>query len=291
MMYLDKRETEFETTLITAHGDEVPMWEIKETIAANFRKFNGRPPVAWIIVDTCRGTTDLGEAQRLPEMADQSVPQREPRRHDDGHFVETDDLYPNDEEPDSHGFANEEGEAMMLSTFGNNNTNNFNDVHFDADADSLVSADSLVFEDSHDELASNEALDNTNEFQSAESNDIPIPERDVITPVSTPSIVITYATLNLCYAYCIPQTDNKHFGYSPFMKNLLEAVRDEEFYCGQGPWNLRQLLRTVNSNMSKASIPFKDEKGNPLKQRSTGEDSLREDFVLSKDTQSANLSA
>ena len=260
-MYLDKRETEFETTLITAHGDEVTMWEIKETIAANFRKFNGRPPVAWIIVDTCRGTTDLGKAQRLSEGADQSVPQTEPRRYD---FVEADDLEP--------------------STSGNNNTDNFNDVLFDADTDSLVS------EDSDDEWASNESLDNTNELQSAASSDILIPELDVITPVSTPSIVITYSTLNLCYSYCIPQKDNANFGYSPFMKILLEAVKDEEFYYGLGPWNLRQLLRTVNSKMSKASIPFKDEEGNPLKQRSTGEDSLREDFVLSKDTQSASLS-
>ena len=287
MMYLDKRETEFETTLITAHGDEVTMWEIKETIAANFRKFNGRPPVAWIIVDTCRGTTDLGEAQRLSEGADQSVPQREPRRYD---FVEADDLYQNGEEPNSHGSANEEGEAMM-STSGNNNTDNFNDVLFDADADSLISASSLEFEDPDGELASKEVLDNTNELQSAASSDIPIPERDVITPVSTPSIVITYSTLNLCCSYCIPQKDNENFGYSPFMKCLLEAVKDEEFYYGLGPWNLRQLLRTVNSKMSNVSIPHNDEKGNPLKQRSTGEDSLREDFVLSKDTQSANLSA
>ena len=295
-MFLDKRETEFETVLKTAQDEDITLREIKEAVSANLKCFTGRPPVAWIIVDTCRGATDLGN-RRVPDIsnAESDMPSGEPcRRYDeleycDGDFVVPDDLddpmYSG--EPSTSAPTNVGGNDVMPLPTGNHNENSDDDDddNFYCEINSLEGgffADDEPLESSY---SSGMFIDNT----------------DVIDPVQSspaPNIVVTYATLNLCYAYTFQKSlkndsppEKKDFplekkgpvnGYSPFMKALLQTVKDEEFYGGRGPWNLRQLLRILNSNMTK--VKYENKKtAEVLLQRSTGEDSLRMDIILSKD--------
>ena len=250
------------------------MCEIKETINRNF---SGHPLVAWIIVDTCRGKTELTAAGSSLEEPNRTVlPGEAQKRFDVGDFVDTDDLFEDGgtvEELNENDFANG-GADLMLSAVDNNNTGTFDDdddddVGYGDDLYSLVSGDqncSFMLEET---------------LEDAERSSDNIMEPDIITPVSTPNIMVTYATLNLCTAFSIRQKGN-----SPFMECLLKAVEDEKFYSGKGPWNLRQLQRTLNFKMSKLLLRDTDKDGKSVEklQRSTGEDSLRRDFVLSKDS-------